>query len=119
MKPDVFISYATPDRPFAERVCGGLEGAGLRCWIAPRDMTPGVDWSSALVTAIDAVGLLVDAISGHTPESRHVPREVEQSDRKGKAEQAINGGGGHFPYVASPSRPLAAAIVRWLAGQGA
>jgi hypothetical protein len=35
---DVFISYSQPDKATAEAVCHRLEGAGIRCWIAPRDI---------------------------------------------------------------------------------
>ena len=37
----VFISYATPDRAAADRVCAALESAGIPCWIATRDIEPG------------------------------------------------------------------------------
>lgn len=84
MTMDVFISYATVDRSFADSVCARLEEDRLTCWIAPRDMRPGQDWSQALVKAIDSVSVLVVVLSSATSRSRHVPREVEQADRKGK-----------------------------------
>lgn len=84
MKADVFISYAMADRRFAEQVCEHLEGEQLRCWIAPRDMVPGEDWSRTLVEAIDSVSVLVVVLSPQTSGSRHVPREVEQADRNGR-----------------------------------
>jgi fructose-1,6-bisphosphatase/inositol monophosphatase family enzyme len=84
MTTDVFISYATVDRRFADEICLRLEAEHLKCWIAPRDMTPGQDWSKALVEAINSVSMLVVVISSQTCSSRHVPREVEQADRSGK-----------------------------------
>lgn len=40
---DVFISYASSDKPVADAVCAALEQRGIRCWIAPRDILPGLD----------------------------------------------------------------------------
>jgi hypothetical protein len=38
MTHEVFISHASLDKPMADVVCTALEGAGIRCWIAPRDV---------------------------------------------------------------------------------
>ena len=84
MTTDVFISYATFDRHFADTVCSHLEADHLKCWIAPRDIVPGQDWSRALVEAINSVNILVVVLSSHTSGSKHVSREVEQADRNGK-----------------------------------
>lgn len=84
MKTDVFISYATADRLFADIICSRLETENLKCWIAPRDMTPGQDWSRALVDAINSASVLVVVLSSQTSRSKHVPREVDQADRNGK-----------------------------------
>lgn len=85
MTTDVFISYATVDRVFADHICSRLEAERLKCWIAPRDIAPGQDWSRALVEAINSVNILVVVLSSQTSISKHVPREVEQADRNGKA----------------------------------
>jgi fructose-1,6-bisphosphatase/inositol monophosphatase family enzyme len=84
MTTDIFISYATVDRLFAEHVCLSLEAEHHRCWIAPRDLIPGQDWSRALVEAINSVSVLVVVLSSQTSRSKHVQREVEQADRNGK-----------------------------------
>jgi hypothetical protein len=52
MAHDVFISYSSKDKVVADAVCAGLEGRGIACWIAPRDLVPGVDWGAAIVDAI-------------------------------------------------------------------
>ena len=41
MPHDVFISYASEDAAPADAVRAALEGAGIRCWIARRDIMPG------------------------------------------------------------------------------
>jgi len=40
---DVFVSYASDDKPTADAVCASLEARGIRAWIAPRDILPGSD----------------------------------------------------------------------------
>ena len=41
MAHDVFISYSSKDKPVADAACATFEAAGMRCWIAPRDVPPG------------------------------------------------------------------------------
>ena len=40
MAHDVFLSYAAADQALAFAVVAGLEGQGIRCWVAPRDIIP-------------------------------------------------------------------------------
>ena len=76
MAHDVFISYSTVAKSIADAVCAGLEAAGLRCWIAPRDIRPGEDWPSAFVSAITASRLMVLIFSQSSNTSPEVPKEV-------------------------------------------
>src|SRR5713101_8280389 len=55
MAHDVFISYSSKDKPVADAVCAGLEGRGIRCWAAPRDILPGSDWGAAIQAQFDVV----------------------------------------------------------------
>ena len=48
MAHDVFISYSHRDQKVADAVCGRLEQAGHRCWIAPRDVGAG-EWGKAII----------------------------------------------------------------------
>ena len=45
MAHQVFISYAYKDKPVADAVCAVLESEAIRCWIAPRDVLPGADYT--------------------------------------------------------------------------
>lgn len=47
MAHDVFISYSYHDKNVANAVCSAVESAGIRCWIAPRDVLPGMEWGEA------------------------------------------------------------------------
>jgi hypothetical protein len=74
---DVFVSYSTKDKPIADAVCATLESAGVRCWIAPRDIQPGADWGEAIVNAIEGSRVLILIFSGHANESPQVKRELQ------------------------------------------
>ncbi len=73
---DVFISYSSRDKATADAVCHGLEAEGVRCWIAPRDVTPGMDWQQSLLDAIAAAKAVVLVFTQHANESANVRKEV-------------------------------------------
>jgi hypothetical protein len=79
MTRDVFISYATEDKPTADAVCHRLEAEGIRCWIAPRDLPPGADFPERLVEAIRRSRIMVVVFSSHANASRYVKLEVYQA----------------------------------------
>ena len=80
---DVFVSYATQDRTFAEAAVHALEDVGARCWYAPRDVAPGATWASDIVGAIDGARVMVLVMSCSASSSKHVFREVERAVHKG------------------------------------
>jgi hypothetical protein len=73
---DAFISYSAKDRDIANAVVNGLENAGIKCWIAPRDITPGHDWSAGIPPAIEACRLFILIFSENSNASVQVAREV-------------------------------------------
>ena len=76
---DVFVSYCTRDKPVADALVSRLEQAGVRCWVAPRDILPGMVWGEAIIHAIGTTRLMVLVLSGEANASRHVLREVERA----------------------------------------
>jgi tetratricopeptide (TPR) repeat protein len=74
---DVFISYASHDRAQATAIVEELERSGVRCWIAPRDVVPGVPYAKALVAAIESSRALVIAFSRAANDSDAVQSELE------------------------------------------
>lgn len=84
MAHDVFISYASQDKPIADAICAKLEERRIRCWIAPRDVWPSQDWGEAIVAAIDESSLTVLVFSGNANSSDHVKDEVERAVGAGK-----------------------------------
>src|SRR5271156_2214500 len=81
---DVFISHSSKDKTMADAVCAKLEGAGIRCWIAPRDITPGTTWSGEIMKAIDKCKVMVLVFSSNANESVQIIREVEAAVHRGK-----------------------------------
>ena len=83
MAHDVFISYATPDKPTADAACAFLEARGMRCWIAPRDVIVGLPYPEQIIEAIRRSKIFVLVYSGHTNTSPHVMREIERAASQG------------------------------------
>jgi hypothetical protein len=83
MEYDVFVSYSHPDKASADAACATLEQAGIRCWIAPRDIVPGMDWSEAIINAIEGAKVFVLIFSKHANVSQQIKREVERAVNKG------------------------------------
>ncbi|MCB9845528.1 MAG: toll/interleukin-1 receptor domain-containing protein [Phycisphaeraceae bacterium] len=82
---DVFISYASDDKPVADAVCAGLEAERIRCWIAPRDILPGADWLESIIDAINRARIVVLVFSTRANASAQIKREIERAVSKGKA----------------------------------
>ena len=83
MAHDVFISHSSKDKLAADAACAVLEGEGIRCWIAPRDITPGAEWSASIIDAIGEVKVFVLLFSQHANESHQIQREVELAVSRG------------------------------------
>lgn len=76
MAHDVFVSYPSEDKPAADAACFALESKGIRCWIAPRDISPGADWAGSIFDAINGSQMMVLVFSDHANHSKHVRIEV-------------------------------------------
>src|SRR5579875_141833 len=82
MAHDVFISYSSQDKPAADAVCAKLESRGIRCWIAPRDILPGMDWGGAIIDAIEGSQVMALVFSRNADASPQIKREVERAVNK-------------------------------------
>jgi hypothetical protein len=83
MTHDVFVSYSTKDKAFADGLCATLENRKIRCWVAPRDVLPGQNYAEALMEAVNASRVLVLIFSSNSNDSPHVSAEVERAVDKG------------------------------------
>ena len=83
MAVDVFISYAIADKLTADAACAALESAGIRCWIAPRDVLPGMDYAEAIIEALEKCRGMLLIFSSNANRSNQVKREVERAVHHG------------------------------------
>lgn len=77
---DVFISYSSKDKEIADKVCKFLDGKGIQCWIAPRDIPAGKDFPTTIVQAIESAKVFLLIYSKNSSISRHVKNELENAD---------------------------------------
>ncbi len=84
IQTQVFISHAKQDRDIAQRISEAFEAQGVRTWLAPRDISPGSDWTASIIDALDACPLMVLIFSGASNSSPHVLREVCAAVDRGK-----------------------------------
>lgn len=74
----LFVSHSTRDGgAIAQQLTASLEAAGHRCWIAPRDVKPGVPYPGQIVTAIEACSGLVLVVTPAANESPDVLQEIQ------------------------------------------
>ena len=81
---EVFISYKSNDPKLgnndgtvANELCAAIEAAGISCWIAPRDIEPGVRYGRAIMEAISSCKVMVVVFSKHANISEHIANEVD------------------------------------------
>jgi TolB-like protein len=95
--PALFISYASQDAAVADTVVGALERAGLKCWIAPRDVVPGALYADEIVRAINEARVVVVILSEQAVASPHVGKEIERASSKRRRIVALRTGAVSLP----------------------
>ena len=79
MAGHVFISHGSENRDEANALCAFIEGRGVRCWIAPRDVRPGIDYSEELQAAIETCAAFVVLVTDVANKSPYVRAETEMA----------------------------------------
>ena len=79
MNTDVFISYSNKDKNAADAVCSIMEQNGIRCWIAPRDITPGLPFAEAIIDGIKGSKVFILIYSSNSNNSSQVIKEVDRA----------------------------------------
>ena len=79
---DVFVSYASQDAALANKIVENLEQHGIKCWISPRDITPGSQYADEIAGVINDSKVLVLVLSEYAVTSPHVGREIERGASK-------------------------------------
>jgi hypothetical protein len=80
---DTFISYSSKDKTTADMTCAALESAGVRCWIAPRDIRAGIEYAAGIMEGIDSCRIMILIFSSNANASPQVHRELERAVSKG------------------------------------
>ncbi len=83
MTHDVFISYSSKVKSIADAVCSMLEKEKIRCWIAPRYITPGVSFAEAIIDGIKTSKVFLLIFSSNSNRSQQVSKEVERAVHHG------------------------------------
>jgi hypothetical protein len=83
MAHDIFICHAHADLNTALAACAKLEDAGVRCWIAPRNVDAG-PYARQLVHAITEASAVLLIFSNKTNQSEHILRELEIASKHQK-----------------------------------
>lgn len=76
-KKEVFISYSTKNGEQAQYFCGLLEGEGISCWMAPRDIPPGESWAENIVKGIKECQFVAFLLSAKSLASTEIAKEIE------------------------------------------
>lgn len=84
MAQEVFLSHASSDAEIGEAVCERLERAGISCWIAPRNIQPGAEYSAGIIDGIRECQILVVIFTARANASKNVLREIERAATFGK-----------------------------------
>ena len=80
----IFLSYSSKDKLVADAICSRLENQNIRCWIAPRDVKPGSDYSNQIADALETATMMVMVFSSDSNSSRHVKSEIDRAFSLGK-----------------------------------
>ncbi|MBQ2676847.1 MAG: toll/interleukin-1 receptor domain-containing protein [Clostridia bacterium] len=81
---EVFISYSTVDAANAETVRNVLEKNGLSCWMAPRDIPGGSNYTREIPIAIRNCKVFVLILSKNAQSSQWVLKELDSAVNCGK-----------------------------------
>jgi hypothetical protein len=79
---DAFISYSSKDKTTADTACARLESAGVRCWMAPRDIRAGTEYAEGIIEGIDSCRIMVLIFSSSANASRQIHRGIERAVSK-------------------------------------
>lgn len=75
--PSVFISHSSKDIDIAKTICSFLESHNIKCWIAPRDITPGASYPSEITKGIKGCETFLVILTKNSVCSPHVNTETD------------------------------------------
>jgi hypothetical protein len=77
MPSSVFISHSSKDQATADAICKHLESAGIKCWIAPRDIEVGSDWTKGIMRGLAGCRRARNALTQNTCTKKSRPTYSE------------------------------------------
>ncbi len=77
--PALFICHSSEDDLAADQFRQRLEGNGITCWFAPKNIAGGDVWTDSIDDAIDASTALLVLVSRHSLQSKWVKAEVTRA----------------------------------------
>jgi len=77
----VFLSYHSSKHAVVEHLANYLERQEVSAWYAPRDISPGATWDTAIADAIKSSRALILLFCTEADASPHVKRELALADR--------------------------------------
>ena len=76
MSNPIFISYSSKDASLANKLVSYVEEHGYNCWIAPRDITSGEDYTDLINNAIKSCMAVIIIVSDKSIRSQWVKKEL-------------------------------------------
>jgi TIR domain len=78
--PEIFISYASEDRPKCEQLYRDLRAEGYDVWIDSQDLIAGSNWSIEIKKAIRAAQYVILALSSNSVSKRgYIQKEIREA----------------------------------------
>lgn len=72
----LFVSHVSEDRAAALEIVAKLESRGIRCWVAPRDVSAGSPFDAQIDRALEHCRAMLLVFSEHCIENNYIRREV-------------------------------------------
>ncbi len=74
-----FICHSSKDIGLASRIVNQLEKAGIDCWIAPRNIPPGMTYAGSIISGIKNASFLIFVFTESSNQSDAVINEIEKA----------------------------------------
>lgn len=81
MSGHIFISYASADRDYADRLIAFLEAQHFACWISYRDVAIGENYQESITRALRAAKALIVIFTGRANQSVEIQKELSLASR--------------------------------------
>jgi TIR domain-containing protein len=78
-----FVSHASDDAQKVQKILETMEGAGIKCWIAPRDIPAGKNYQDEIVKAFENAKAMVLIFSAAANKSDEIKKELSLASSLG------------------------------------